>query len=101
MLRSVSSFAFDQGHWSQLDQSAASLRSRLAPFFTIDHAVRGQLQGPYHELTVPHRNLVLDVAFLLLANGPDDVLLAAINRAVRGQEEQEYWIQLITARNKL
>lgn len=82
-------------------QVIQSIRSRFAPFFTIAHATRGQLPGPYSKLpadsTGSLRRLALDVAGTLLASSSedgDDVFESAVDRAVSGTAEDAYWAGL-------
>ncbi|KAF5377588.1 hypothetical protein D9615_005333 [Tricholomella constricta] len=76
-------------------KTIAALRSKLVPFFSITHSVRGQLLGPYSKLPVasPLRRLALDLAAtVLLAEASDeDGLSVAVDVAVAGTDEQEYW----------
>ncbi|RDB28596.1 Testis-expressed sequence 10 protein [Hypsizygus marmoreus] len=74
-------------------KTVASLRSKLIPYFSITHAVRGQLLGPYSKLPVssPLRRLALDLVVTLLQTGHDDSLCAAVDLAVANTNEQCYW----------
>lgn len=77
--------------------------SRLVPYFTINHAVRGQVSGPYSKLpsTQAHlRRLCLDVVITLLAFGrvfgtdaseACDALSEAVDLIVVGTNEEGYW----------
>ncbi|KAG6829395.1 hypothetical protein H0H92_004663 [Tricholoma furcatifolium] len=76
-----------------------ALVSKLIPYFTITHSVRGQLPGPYTKLplTSPLRRLALDLAAtLLLVISVDSIdgLCAAVSLAVVDTEEQGYWRQM-------
>lgn len=65
-------------------QTLSALRTRFVPFFTMQHPIRGELQGPYARLAsrgavgpsesrpLPSllKRLALDVATLLLFPGP-------------------------------
>lgn len=70
---------------------------RLAPFFSINHAVRGRILGPYSKLPAmsPVRRLALDLAATtrivseLDRNYVD--LSEAVELAVVGTEEKKYW----------
>jgi len=83
-----------------VDAKAANiLVSKLVPYFSIDHAVRGQLPGPYTKLPSPStlRRLALDVAVTLLMTHPSSLakdaarLLMAIDLVVTDTQEQNYW----------
>ncbi|KAG6819451.1 hypothetical protein H0H93_011800, partial [Arthromyces matolae] len=72
------------------------LRSKLVPFFTINHPARGQLPGPYSKIpgTSPLKRLTLDLAAWLMVgtdNGSRHELLTAVDQAVIGTEQSEYW----------
>ncbi|KAJ6604747.1 hypothetical protein DFH09DRAFT_1123715 [Mycena vulgaris] len=71
-------------------QTLASLRSQLVPYFSISHAVRGQIPGPFSKLplTSPIRRLALDLVALI---GDDSDLSSAVDAAVLGTQEQPYW----------
>ncbi|KAG5342392.1 hypothetical protein C0989_002227 [Termitomyces sp. Mn162] len=76
-----------------------ALRAKLVPFFTVNHAVRGQLPGPYNKIPIgsPLRRLTLDLAATLLSAtdaGIGGELRVAVGLAVVGSEEQEYWVQI-------
>ncbi|KAG6884745.1 hypothetical protein C0993_008535 [Termitomyces sp. T159_Od127] len=76
-----------------------SLRSKLVPFFTINHPARGQLPGPYSKIPIgsPLRRLTLDLAATLLSSTDGctgDEMRTAVDLAVVGSEEQEYWAQI-------
>lgn len=76
------------------DKTIASLGSRLAPFFSISHSVRGHLAGPYRNLPAQSaiRRQALDIAVTIIKLGRDvGGLLAAVNLAVEGTEEENYW----------
>ncbi|GLB36226.1 hypothetical protein LshimejAT787_0305140 [Lyophyllum shimeji] len=78
--------------------TVASLRSKLIPYFTIAHPVRGQVPGPYSKLPVasPLRRLALDLVAILMSaeSGREDGLGAAVDQATMGTEEQEYWVEI-------
>jgi len=67
-----------------------SLRSQIVPYFSITHATRGQILGPYSKLpsTSPVRRLALDLVTLI---GEDSSLSSAVDVAVLGTEEEPYW----------
>ena len=82
--------------------------SKLVPYFSIDHAVRGQLPGPYTKLPSPSilRKLSLDVAVALLMTHLSDLaddatrLMVAIDLVVTGTQEQDYWGHIKPRRNQ-
>ncbi|KAJ6503434.1 hypothetical protein C8R47DRAFT_1250354 [Mycena vitilis] len=67
-----------------------SLRPQLVPYFSIIHATRGQILGPYSKLppTSAVRRLALD---LVASIGDDPSLTSAVNAAVLATEEEQYW----------
>lgn len=97
----------------------------MAPYFTINHAIRGRLAGPFGKLPVTsnsasYRRLALDVAATLLAqqrqqqqttqpltsrssSGSDAseksgrMLGEAVDAAVGGTEDEAYWRHLSLA----
>ncbi|KAG6897355.1 hypothetical protein C0992_002281 [Termitomyces sp. T32_za158] len=76
-----------------------ALRSKLVPFFTINHSTRGRVPGPYGKIPVgsPLRRLTLDLAATLLPSADastGDEMRTAVGLAVVGSEEQEYWAQI-------
>lgn len=77
-------------------QTLSSLRTRLAPYFVISHATRGTLLGPYSKIppASPLRRLVLDVVVTIISRGGRDGLVSAVDEAVKGTEEQSYWISM-------
>ncbi|TFY58800.1 hypothetical protein EVJ58_g6185, partial [Rhodofomes roseus] len=76
------------------DQVVFALRSRMVPFFIVNHPTKGRLLGPFARLlSAPLRRLVLDVVATL--EGQDtDGLESAVNEAVTGTEEESYWASL-------
>ncbi|KAF9822049.1 hypothetical protein IEO21_00043 [Rhodonia placenta] len=78
------------------DETLSSLRTRLAPYFVISHATRGTLLGPYSKIppASPLRRLVLDVVVTIISRGGRDGLVSAVDEAVKGTEEQSYWISM-------
>ncbi|TFK41082.1 hypothetical protein BDQ12DRAFT_678857 [Crucibulum laeve] len=75
-------------------KNVVALRSRLTPIFSITHAVRGQILGPYSKLPSSLlRRLALDVCgtVLLICGGNDEGLTAAVDLAVAGTQEESYW----------
>ncbi|KAJ7110117.1 hypothetical protein C8R44DRAFT_634671 [Mycena epipterygia] len=77
-------------------QTVGLLRSQIVPYFSITHAVRGQVPGPYTKLppASPIRRLALDVAVMI---GDDPSLSSAVNAAVLGTKEEPYWHNISTA----
>ena len=77
-------------------QSLTSLRTRIVPYFTIMHATRGKLPGPFAKLPPGSalRYLVLDVVFTLgqRAGGQAEGLEDVVGEAVRETTERAYWI---------
>lgn len=72
----------------------------MVPYFSITHATRGQLPGPYTKLPVAHplRRLVLDLISTLarLCQGKvtDDGLMVAVSLVTAGTQEADYWVHL-------
>ncbi|KAJ7925880.1 hypothetical protein B0H13DRAFT_1973741 [Mycena leptocephala] len=71
-------------------QTVWLLRSQIVPYFSITHATRGQILGPYSKLPSPSatRRLALDLVALI---GDDPALTSAVDAAVLGTEEESYW----------
>ncbi|THV04867.1 hypothetical protein K435DRAFT_648461 [Dendrothele bispora CBS 962.96] len=81
------------------------LQNRFVPYFSIAHAVRGQVPGPYTKLSktgtgpAPRRS-ALDLAILLLrqlgpsASSQNSTLTEAVEIAVKDSHEEGYWSQL-------
>ncbi|KAF7347752.1 Testis-expressed sequence 10 protein [Mycena venus] len=71
-------------------QTAWLLRPQIVPYFSITHATRGQMLGPYAKLPVGSavRRLALDLIALI---GDDPSLSSAVHAAVLGTEEELYW----------
>ncbi|KAJ7293677.1 hypothetical protein C8J57DRAFT_34512 [Mycena rebaudengoi] len=71
-------------------QATASLRSQIIPYFSITHAVRGQVAGPYYKIpaTSPIRRLALDLVAIM---GDAPSLVSAVDAAVSGTAEESYW----------
>lgn len=70
----------------------------MVPYFSINHAVRGRLPGPYTKLPSSDlRRLALDVVATLFAtyanflSGIGVQLLEAVDIAVTGNQEEGYW----------
>ena len=78
-------------------QNLGVLRSKLVPYFSITHAVHGQLPGPFSKLPLTSlRRLALDLVATITCsdyNG-NDGLHAAVSLAVAATGEQHYWEQL-------
>ncbi|KAG6842589.1 hypothetical protein C0991_000115 [Blastosporella zonata] len=82
-----------------LPMIVTALQSKFIPYFIINHPVRGRLAGPYNKIpmTSPLRRVALDlVVTFLWATGVDsgDGLRTAVELAVAGTDEQEYWLQI-------
>ena len=73
----------------------------MVPYFSIAHATRGQIPGPYTKLPVAHplRRLVLDLISTLarLRRGKvtDKGLMSAVSHATAGTQEADYWVHLL------
>ncbi|KAJ7619125.1 hypothetical protein DFH06DRAFT_1235406 [Mycena polygramma] len=66
------------------------LRSQIVPYFSITHATRGQILGPYSKL--PPASAVRGLALDLVASiGDDPSLTSAVDAAVLATEEEQYW----------
>ncbi|KAG6888689.1 hypothetical protein C0995_006679 [Termitomyces sp. Mi166 len=82
-----------------LSTTITVLRSKLVPFFTINHSIRGRLPGPYSKIPMgsPLRRLILDLAATVLSAtkaGVGDELRTAVGLSVLGSEEEAYWAQI-------
>lgn len=77
-------------------KSIGALRLKLVPYFSITHAVHGQLLGPYSKLPrAPLRRLALDVVATITDSFHcNDDLDVAVCRAVVGTEERSHWEHL-------
>ncbi|KAL9716171.1 rRNA processing protein [Leucoagaricus gongylophorus] len=84
-------------------QVISPLALRLIPYFIFNHPVRGQLVGPYRNISPPLQQLCLNMVATLLAcgrhcgAGPSegcDNLFRAVNSAVADTAEKEHWIQM-------
>ncbi|KAF7436898.1 hypothetical protein PC9H_003732 [Pleurotus ostreatus] len=79
------------------DSTISTLRSRLAPYFCVEHPTRGRIMGPFKKLPIESglQNLSLDlVAILQVYNGAapsDGALEEAVDLAVAGTDMQSYW----------
>ncbi|KAK0245760.1 hypothetical protein EDD85DRAFT_1016820 [Armillaria nabsnona] len=76
------------------EKISRSLRSRLVPYFVVEHPVRGQIPGPFTKL--PHgsavRRLALDVvATMQSASFTEDKLCLFVSTAVKDTTEDSYW----------
>jgi pre-rRNA-processing protein IPI1 len=77
-------------------ESWGSLRSQIVPYFSITHAVRGRIAGPYSKLpqASPIRRLALDLVALL---GEDSALSSAVDAVVVETIEEPYWRNISAA----
>ncbi|KAH7911965.1 hypothetical protein BJ138DRAFT_1005493 [Hygrophoropsis aurantiaca] len=86
-----------------------ALASRLSPFFTISHATRGQLPGPFTKIPLSFghvRRLTLDLCATIISGLPivDSItekdegsnLTSAIGISLQGTPEEDYWLHLTT-----
>lgn len=75
------------------NQTLGALRQRLAPFFTIDHATRGPVAGPWARLPEYTQQLALDTVSSLCQGGGEGVggLSTAVERASAGKKLADYW----------
>ncbi|KAK0198378.1 hypothetical protein F5146DRAFT_1218993 [Armillaria mellea] len=76
------------------EKISRSLRSRLVPYFVVEHPVRGQIPGPFTKL--PHgstvRRLALDVVATMQSAGfTEDKLCSFVSTAVKDTTEDPYW----------
>ncbi|KAK0465092.1 uncharacterized protein EV420DRAFT_1759822 [Desarmillaria tabescens] len=76
------------------EKISRSLRSRLVPFFVVEHPVRGEIPGPFTKL--PHgstaRRLALDVvATMQSMSFTDDKLYSSVSIAVKDTTDDTYW----------
>ncbi|KAI0062344.1 hypothetical protein BV25DRAFT_1856310, partial [Artomyces pyxidatus] len=78
-----------------LAEVADQLSSRFIPYFTITHPVRGELPGPYTRIDIPElRRLAVDTMVMVsawISADPRERLDAAIQKAVRGTDQESYW----------
>ncbi|KAG5654094.1 hypothetical protein H0H81_007508 [Sphagnurus paluster] len=73
-------------------KTTAAVRSKLVPYFSMKHPARGQVAGPYSKLLGARlRRLALDLVATL---GADNELGDAVERAIQGTDEVEYWMQV-------
>jgi len=88
---------------SPISQVISPLALRLIPYFTFNHPVRGQLFGPYRNISPPLQQLCLEMVATLLACGRHcgigvskdcDSLFKAINSTIAGTPKKEYWVHL-------
>lgn len=82
------------------------LQTRLTPFFTITHPVRGRLPGPFTKIPTSSqliRSLAVDLVVTILSvstrsEGEErENLMIAVGSAVPGTLEEGYWQQLVRA----
>ncbi|KAK0208276.1 hypothetical protein DFS33DRAFT_1379816 [Desarmillaria ectypa] len=76
------------------EKISRSLRSRLVPYFVVEHPIRGQIPGPFTKL--PHgstaRRLALDVVTTMQsASFAEDKLWSSVSMAVKDTTENSYW----------
>ncbi|KAK7463660.1 rRNA processing protein [Stygiomarasmius scandens] len=84
------------------DKTLSALQTRFVPYFSVTHAVRGQIPGPYTKLSragpAPSRprRLALDLAILLLQQSgvSNAALIEAVELVVKDTAEEDYWCQL-------
>jgi len=78
------------------DQVLLALRSRMVPYFIVNHPTRGRLLGPFARLpSAPLRRLVLDVVATIEWQEADG-FEGDVSEAVRGTEEESYWATLVS-----
>jgi len=75
-------------------QNRAELRRRLCPYFSVRHATKGLVQGPYNKLPSQLRRRFLDVVWISTPEGNLDELEEKISGSVMGTEEENYWRHL-------
>lgn len=89
--------------FNSISQVISPLALRLIPYFVFNHPVRGQLVGPYRNISPPLQQLCLNMVATLLACGRHcgagasegcDNLFRAVNSAVADTAEKEHWIQM-------
>ncbi|KAH9898031.1 hypothetical protein C8Q73DRAFT_640798 [Cubamyces lactineus] len=82
-----------------LDQATqSSLKSRLVPYFSIEHPSRGIVRGPYAKLPAgsPLRRLVLDLVATIQGHTPGKTALGtAVFDAVRETPEESYIARVV------
>ncbi|TCD61311.1 hypothetical protein EIP91_008639 [Steccherinum ochraceum] len=89
--------------------TSSAVRARLVPYFTVAHATRGKLPGPFAKLPPPAlsrspaRRLALDVAATLLRfrirnEDADDGLALAVAEAVGKSDDAMYWNGIMSTR---
>ncbi|KAJ7254014.1 hypothetical protein B0H12DRAFT_1050739 [Mycena haematopus] len=69
-------------------QTVWVLRSQIVPFFSVTHATKGKILGPYSKVPSGIRRLALDLAALI---GDDASLSSAVQTAILGTEDELYW----------
>ncbi|KAF8216124.1 hypothetical protein K438DRAFT_1800104 [Mycena galopus ATCC 62051] len=74
-------------------QTVWLLRSQIVPYFSIAHATRGKVLGPYSKVPPGTRRLALDLVSFI---GDDLALSSAVHGAVLGTEEELYWQNIHT-----
>ncbi|KAF8898661.1 hypothetical protein BD779DRAFT_1666462 [Infundibulicybe gibba] len=86
----------------QSKKTLVALQARLVPYFSIDHAIRGHVPGPFCNLPEQSvaQQLALDVAATLLSQGQSSIdqnrkLLLAIDTATKDNPNcSRYWLHL-------
>lgn len=89
-----------QSRSANLSPLGQALAAKLVPYFSINHAVRGRLPGPYAKLPPSSelRRLALDVVATLFAtyasylSSISTQLSEAIDITVTGNHEESYWL---------
>ncbi|KAF7339386.1 Testis-expressed sequence 10 protein [Mycena sanguinolenta] len=69
-------------------QTVWSLRAQIVPYFSITHATRGKISGPYSKVPSGIQRLALDLAALI---GDDAALSPAVQATVLGTDDEFYW----------
>ncbi|KAF5390285.1 hypothetical protein D9757_002858 [Collybiopsis confluens] len=80
------------------ERTLASLQTRMAPYFFINHPTRGALLGPHAKLSGNGSGLgrrILDMAIILCSQGPSaEILRDSVDQALLGAPDNEYWADL-------
>lgn len=82
--------------FSLVDPAAvAGLAGKLGPFFHLQHATRGAVEGPWAQLPAQEQRLALDIARVWAQGDASGRLRSAVTRAVGAQGApawaREYW----------
>jgi len=74
-------------------QTMTLVRSRLVPYFSVNHVTRGRLPGPYSKLPRPLRKLALDLVTTIstLSETRDDGLEDAVDQAVAVDQDKHIY----------